>query len=408
MENLYDLIIIGAGPAGLAAGIYGGRAQMSTIILEKDMPGGQAARTNELVNYPGSPHGSTGPQMMAEWVSHAMEFGVKLKTDEVIDLDLEGEIKTLTTKKGKAFQAPTVIIATGAEPNKLNIPGVEEFTSHGVSYCATCDAPFYKDKKVVVIGSGDAAIEEGIFLTRFAKEVQMVVIHEEGVVDANHISAEKAFKNEKMTWVWNSAITEVKGDQSVNAVMLKNINTGEITEVATDGVFFFIGSKPKTDFLQGKIELNDRGYIVTNDEMETSVDGVFAAGDVRDKYLRQVVTSANDGAVAATAAEKYIAENETFKNQIQEAKELVLLSFWAPEVEKSVSAVSTLEQVIKDLKENIKLVKMDSFHNRRLARLFNIKDVPQAVLLKQGQEIGRLDDDFSAEAVNKMLNNINL
>ena len=208
-----------------------------------------------------------------------------------------------------------------AEPRVLGVKGEKELKGKGVSYCATCDADFYEDLDVVVLGNGDAAIEEAIYLTRFAAKVSIIVIHDEGILDATKVIQERAFRNEKIEFIWNSTLEEIKGDGIVEAVAVKNIKTGEVTELETNGVFIFVGTVPKTEMLKGKVELDQRGYIPTSEIMETNVDGVYAVGDVRVKYLRQVVTAAADGAIAAVAAEKYLQEEENFKNEVLE-KEL--------------------------------------------------------------------------------------
>ena len=305
-DEVYDLIIIGAGPAGLSAAIYGARAKLKTLVLEKEAHGGQAAKTNEIVNYPGVLSDITGAEMMDNWAKHAGHFGAEIKKATVSDMDINGEIKILVTKKG-VYKARVLILTPGAAPKFLNVPGEKEFHGKGVSYCATCDAPFFIEREVLVIGSGDSAIEEAVFLTKFARRVTVAVMHDEGVLDANRHSRDEAFNNPKISWIWNSAVKEIKGGNLLTGVALENLKTGEISEAAADGVFIFIGTNPQTSFLQGKVALDSEGYILTNEQMETSVRGVYAAGDARAKYLRQVVTAAADGAIAATAAERYLA-----------------------------------------------------------------------------------------------------
>ena len=306
-DETYDLIIIGAGPAGLAAAIYGARAKLRTLVLEKESPGGQAAKTNEIVNYPGILSEITGAEMMDNWAKHAEHFGAEIKRATVLDMDIDGEIKTLATKKD-VYKTRVLILTTGAAPKFLNIPGEKQFHGKGVSYCATCDAPFFMEQEVLVVGSGDSAIEEAVFLTKFARRVTVAVLHDEGVLDANRHSRDEAFNNNKISWIWNSAVREIRGEELLTGAVLENLKTGEISEIAVDGVFIFIGTNPQTGFLQGKVELDSDGYILTNEQMETSVRGVYAAGDARAKYLRQVVTAASDGAIAATAAERYLAK----------------------------------------------------------------------------------------------------
>jgi len=306
MTKPYDILILGAGPGGLSAGIYGSRARLKTAILEKGRPGGQAATTMEMENYPGFYDKTTGPGVMDQFVAHATHFGVEIIKDLVTDLDLDGPIKKIITKTGTTYEAQTVILASGAQPRTLDVKGESQLRGKGVSYCATCDADFFEELDVVVVGNGDAAIEEAMYLTKFAETVTVIVIHAKGVLDCNKMSAERAMQNPKIKWIWNSVLDEILGQELVEAVKLKNIHTGKISEMDTNGVFVFIGSVPNTDFLQGKVALDSQGYITTNDKMETNIPGVYAVGDVRSKYLRQVVTAAADGAIAAVAAQRYL------------------------------------------------------------------------------------------------------
>ena len=406
MEQVYDILIVGAGPAGLTAAIYGARGKLKTLVLERDFPGGQAARTNEIANYPGAPIDISGSRMMDDWTSHAKTFGAEIKQENVLDLQLEGKIKSVATKKGRTYLAKTVILALGAEPNTLNIPGEQEFKGRGVSYCATCDAAFFQDKEVLVAGSGDSPIEESIFLTRFARRVTIVVLHDEGILDCNRLSAEKAFANDKIAWMWNSRIEEIKGGRTVESAVVGNLKSGEKAEIRTDGVFVFIGTRPQTALLKDKVRLNKNGYIMTDEEMETSVEGVYAVGDAREKYLRQIITAASDGAIAATAAARFLAEEEIFQKQVMEARELVLLAFWSPQVEKSYDIVGALEKAAKLLKKPVKLVAMDALRNKRLARIFGVTDLPEVVMLWNGEKVGKVSGDFTQEALDRSLDQI--
>jgi len=306
MTNVLDILIIGAGPGGLTAGIYGSRARLKTAIIEKGRVGGQAATTMEMENYPGFYKHTTGPAVMDEFLAHAQHFGTKVIKGQVTELDLVGEVKKVTTKSGETYNARTVILSPGATPRTLGVKGEGPLRGKGVSYCATCDADFFEELDVVVVGNGDAAIEEAMYLTKFAESVTVIVIHDEGVLDCNKMSAEKAMKNPKIKWIWNSVLEEIQGDELVEGVLVKNIKTDETTELEVNGVFVFIGSVPNTDFLQGKINLDKSGYIITNENMETDIPGVYAVGDARVKVLRQVVTAASDGAIAAVMAERYL------------------------------------------------------------------------------------------------------
>lgn len=398
MSEVYDILVVGGGPGGLAAGIYGSRSRLKTAILEKGRPGGQAATTQDLENYPGYARGTTGPNLMKAMADHAKSFGTEIFHEEVIDVDLDGDIKVVKTKSGQEYKSKTVILAPGAEPRSLNIKGERALRGKGVSYCATCDADFFEELEVVVVGNGDAAVEEAMYLTKFADKVTIIVIHDEGILDCNKASAEKAFANPKIEWVWSSVLEEIKGDGIVESVVIKNIKTGQLTEMETNGVFFFVGTIPKTSFLEGKIDL-DRGYIVTNDLMETSVPGVYGVGDARVKYLRQVITAASDGAIAAVAAEKYMAEEEGFRDQVLNADKPVMVAFWAPQSEESIAAVALLEQTASEIGEAVKLVKIDTYRNQRVAKRYGVDSIPTVVLFVNGEVKAKLSGDFTAEEV---------
>ena len=309
---IYDVVIIGAGPAGLAAGLYASRARLKTLILEKEKAGGQIVSTAEVANYPGSIENATGPTLVARMVEQADEFGAERVLDTIKEVELDGKIKVLKGEKGE-YQAKTVIIATGANPRPIGCPGEKELTGRGVSYCATCDAAFFEDMEVYVVGGGDTAVEEGMYLTKFARKV--TIIHRRDELRAAKSIQEKAFSNEKMDFMWDSVVEEIKGDGIVESMVVKNVKTGELTEIIADeedgtfGIFPFIGFIPATELFTDKVNLKD-GYIETDDDMKTNIPGVFAAGDVRVKSLRQVVTATADGAIAAVQAEKYI--NESF------------------------------------------------------------------------------------------------
>ncbi len=308
--TIYDLLIIGGGPAGLAAAIYGGRGKLKTAVIEKGMPGGQAATTNELENYPGFGKGFTGPDIMQKWLAQAQAFDAEILYDDVLEYRLKGDIKEVKGMTGTVYQAKSIILANGSEPRILGIPGEKEFRGRGVSYCATCDAAFFKDLKVTVIGNGDTAIDEAQYLTKFAQEVTIIVRRPYKQLRANKRSVESAYANPKIKWVWESVPVEVKGDQVVTSLLVQNTATGEISEITCDGVFFFVGMLPRTELFVDQLDHNEQNYIITDEKMATNIDGVFAAGDLREKYLRQVITAANDGAIAAYAAEKYLAQKE--------------------------------------------------------------------------------------------------
>ncbi len=307
MARECDVIIIGAGPAGLSAGIYASRAKLKTIILDKGNPGGQIGMTNEVANYPGSPN-DTGPGLIQKMVDQCNDFGVEFIREGVTSVELEKDIKVIKTDN-EEYHAKSVIIATGAKPRKIGCPGESKLTGFGVSYCATCDAEFFTDLEVFVVGGGTSAVEEGHFITKFARKV--TVLYRGNKLKADKTAQEKAFNNPKMEIVYNTEIKEIKGDGIVESMVLVNNKTGEETEYfaheedGTFGIFPFIGYIPNTTLFEGMLD-DERGYLKTDDNMLTNIPGVFAAGDVRVKSLRQVVTATADGAIAAVQAEKYI------------------------------------------------------------------------------------------------------
>lgn len=306
MEQLtFDTIILGGGPAGLSAAIYASRGAVSTAIVDLNMLGGQPSNYLELENYPGF-QVIGGYDLMEKFEEHADKFGVKkFPMQEIQTVDLKS--KTIITNEYE-FRAKTIIIATGAQPMKLGVPGEKEFVGRGVSYCAVCDGAFYKNKVVAVVGGGNAAVEEAMYLTKFADKVY--VIHRRNELRADKIVQERAFKNEKIEFVWDSVVKEIKGDNLVNTVVLENVKTKEISNLSVNGVFPYIGMTPNVENISGQLQQDARGFVVTDETMSTSVEGVFAIGDVRTTPLRQVITAAADGAVGAVYAVKYL---ETLK-----------------------------------------------------------------------------------------------
>ena len=304
-EETYDVVIIGGGPAGLTAGIYAGRAQLKTVIVEKGLPGGQIAQTDEVENYPGFPEGISGPELASRMVRQAEKFGARIVMDEVLGLE-KAEGGYLVRGYERNYRARAVIVATGANPRRLGVPGEDKFYGRGVSTCATCDGFFYRDKEVVVVGGGDAAVEEGIFLTKFARKVTLV--HRRDELRANKVAQKRAFQNPKMHFLFSHVVTDILGEDQVTGVRLKNLKTGEEYVYPTDGVFVFIGHEPNTAFLKGVVELRPDGYIAVRDEVFTSEPGIFAAGDVADPIYRQLTTSVGAGTRAAMMAERYLAE----------------------------------------------------------------------------------------------------
>jgi thioredoxin reductase (NADPH) len=306
MSQIFDTIIIGGGPAGLSAGLYAARSRMKTLLIERAKYGGQATTTDELENYPGSIEDCTGTSLSQRMRKQAEEFGTEFVKDEVVDVQLEGDVKTIKCRKGE-YQAKTIIIATGATPRLGGFKNEIELRGKGVSYCATCDADFFTDLDIAVIGGGDSAITEAIYLAKFGETV--TVIHRRDSLRAAKSLQEKAFNNPKIRFIWDSVPLEAKGEEILESLVIKNVKTEEITELPVNGCFVFVGYLPISELFRGKITMTERGDIITDEEMRTNIPGVFAAGDVREKSLRQVITAAADGAIAATNAEHFIEGN---------------------------------------------------------------------------------------------------
>ena len=312
MSKIYDVIILGAGPAGLAAGLYAGRSRLSTLIIEKGQDGGQIAITDEIENYPGQiVEGESGPSLIERMTQQAEKFGAERVSDTIKEVQLEGDVKVLKSEKAE-YQAKNVIIATGAHARPIGCKGEKEYMGKGVSYCATCDANFFEDFEVYVVGGGDSAVEEAMYLTKFARKV--TIIHRRDELRAAKSIQEKAFKNPKIEFFWDSVVEEIYGDDILQGMIVKNVKTGETRKVEADpddgrfGLFGFIGTVPNSDIFKGIIDMDERGYIKTDEDMHTNIPGVYAAGDVRIKSLRQVVTAAADGAIAAVQVERSMSD----------------------------------------------------------------------------------------------------
>lgn len=304
-KQKYDLVIIGGGPAGLTAGIYASRARLDTILVEKITPGGQALVTDWIENYPGFPGGISGPDLVMNMVDQAKKFDLKIDSAEVQSVDFSGPVKKIIFDGGKIIESKAVIIASGASPRKLGVPGEDRFYGKGISFCGTCDGPFFRNKEVVAVGGGDTAVQESIFLTKFVKKVYLV--HRRDKLRAAKILQERAFANDKISFVWDSVVTSFNGGLTdLESTTIKNVKTGEVSDLKIDGAFVWVGILPNTSFLGNSVEMDEYGFIKVNDKMETSVPGVFAAGDVRITPLRQVATAVGDSAIAAMSAEHYI------------------------------------------------------------------------------------------------------
>ena len=304
-EKIYDVVIIGAGPAGMTAAVYTSRGNLSTLMIERGIPGGQMANTEEVENYPGFGH-ILGPELSTKMFEHAKKFGAEYAYGDVTEIIDGEEYKTIVSGK-KQYKTRAIILSTGAEYRKMGIPGEAELGGRGVSYCAVCDGAFFKNKNLIVIGGGDSAVEEGVYLTRFAEKV--TIVHRRDQLRAQKILQDRAFANEKIDFIWNATVKEIhEKDGKVGSATLVSTVDGTESVVETDGVFVYIGMVPLTAPFASLGILNDAGYIVTNEKMETAVPGIFAAGDVRDKTLRQIVTATGDGSIAAQAVQHYVEE----------------------------------------------------------------------------------------------------
>ncbi|MFV8826535.1 thioredoxin-disulfide reductase [Alkalihalobacterium sp. APHAB7] len=302
-EKIYDVIIAGAGPAGMTAAVYTSRANLSTVMVERGVPGGQMANTEDVENYPGFDH-ILGPDLSNKMFEHAKKFGAEYAYGDIKEI-IDGEDYKIVKAGSKEFKARAVIVATGAEYKKIGVPGEKELSGRGVSYCAVCDGAFFKGKELVVVGGGDSAVEEAVYLTRFATKV--TVVHRRDELRAQKILQQRAFDNEKVEFIWNHTVKEINdAEGKVGSVTLVSTETGEEREFKTDGVFIYIGMLPLNASVLNLGITNEDGYVVTNDEMETKVPGIFAAGDIREKTLRQIVTATGDGSIAAQSAQHYI------------------------------------------------------------------------------------------------------
>ena len=301
------LIILGSGCAGLTAAIYAARADLSPLVITGSELGGQIATTTDVDNFPGFPNGLTGPELYEQMQRQAERFGARIEIDEVVEVNFRQRPLQLKTHS-KAFEAKSVIVATGATPRKLDIPGEKELTGRGVSYCATCDGFFFRDREIMVVGGGDSALQEGLFLTRFGKRVR--VVHRRDALRAGPALLDRARKNEKISFVWSTVVEAVNGNGAVESVQLKNVKTGEVRQEAVDGLFVYIGHLPNTWLYKGQLDMDEEGYLIVDPYLHTNIPGVFAAGEVHDKRFRQAISSAGFGCMAAMEAEKYLASLE--------------------------------------------------------------------------------------------------
>ena len=408
MNKIYDLIIIGGGPAGLSACLYAGRARLNTLIIEKEHTGGQINSTAEIVNYPGIVK-TTGPNLTSDMRTQSENFGVKFQTADVIDVDLSGEVKIIKTNNGE-IQGRAIIIATGASPRKLGFPGEIEYGGRGVAYCATCDGEFFKDLEVLVIGAGYAAAEEAIYLTRFAKKV-IIVAREPEFTCAKSIG-DKVKANKNIEIRFNTEVVEAIGDDVLRSVKLINNVTNERSEYfppkedGTFGIFVFVGYEPQTKVFKDKIEMDRYGYILTNENMETNIKGVYAAGDLRPKLLRQVVTAVADGAIAATDAERYVAsekerlgiiEEEVIEEKVETKNEVPTSNNKALSGRSNLlndTLRNQLKGILSKIENNISLVSIVDESNKKSIELrdlvldiSDLSDKISAVIYKKGENL---------------------
>ncbi len=417
-EEDYDVVIIGGGAAGLTAGIYAARARLKTLIIEKSLLGGLATYTSEIENFPGFPEGESGPNIMKNFEKQAKRLGVNIKLTDVksVEFGLGGH-KVETFRN--TFNAKSVIIATGGKPRLTKAKNEEKYLyDKGISFCATCDAAQYTDQTVMVIGSGDAAIEEGMFLTKFAKKVIVSIIHDEGVMDANQIAQEEALANPKMEFRWNTVVESFEGEDQLDKVVLKNLKTGELDEITVDGCFLFIGYVPNTEFLVDKVELNPVGYVKTNERMATNIPGVFAAGDVRDKELRQVATCVGDGAIAGVNAEKFIADISTFEHKILQKEKVGLVYIYSAVDTVGREILLNMQKMEEGFEGKVKLNVIDAYKGESLCRMlgaacdnkgvcknFGVIELPAVVYTKNG-EIIDVTNNIVNDAVEAKLNEL--
>lgn len=387
----YDVVIIGGGAGGLTAGIYCGRAKLKTLIIEKSLVGGLATYTNEIENYPGFPEGATGIGLMDLFHKQAKKFGVEFKLTDVKAVSLEGKVKRVETFR-TTYEAKVVIVASGGKPRLTGARNEELFLyDKGISFCATCDAAANTGKTVMVIGSGDAAIEEGMFLTKFASKVIVSVMHDQGKMDCNEIAKAQALENTKMEFIWNTIVDSFEGEERLNTVVLKNLKTEEKMPVKVDSCFLFIGYQPNTEIFKDMLTMNHAGYLMTNEKMETNIPGVFAVGDVRDKYLKQVATAVGDGAIAGYAAEKYIAESEIYEQQILNQGQPSLVYFYNAIDEKSRAILPIIEEFEKQ-HSDIGVTRVDIYKSDGLAKRLNIESTPCVVWIKENCVAGIMQE----------------
>lgn len=376
-----ELVIIGAGPAGLTSAIYGRRAGLDVLLLENGIPGGQINGTEEIENWPGVIH-STGSDLSLSFKKHAEHFKAEFRDCSVTGIEIRDGSKIVLTDKGE-IEAEALILATGASFRKLGCKGEAEFTGGGVSYCAVCDAAFFEDETIAVVGGGNVAVEEAGYLTRFASKVY--IIHRRDEFRADRHAVEQALSNPKIEPIWNSVVESIEGEGLVEKLVLKNVKTGKISDLPVAGVFIFVGTEPNISYLgeQGALVKQTRGgWIDTNEKMETSVEGIFAAGDIRDKYLRQVITAAGDGAIASMAAYSYITEQLHLRSVLIDPEHVFALLTSSIDQDQINLQVKT-EKYAKE--SGVKIALIDGYKNAKIVEKLKIKELPALVELKKGE-----------------------
>ena len=391
MSEMYDVVIIGGGPAGLAAAIYAGRAQRKTLLIEKGSYGGRINDTREIRNYPGTISDS-GAGLMEKFKEHARSYATnefKRTTVTGVEKAADGSFVIHTKRRGD-FLAQCVLLDTGTKPRILGIPGEVEFAGHGVAYCATCDAEFFKGKEIYVLGAGDQAIEEADYLTNFASKVTIIVLHEEGHLDCNEVAAEIAFHNPKIHFVWNSTLQEIKGKEEVESLVIKNVVTNESKEVKADGIFFFVGMVHQTEFVKDLVACDKKGYIKVNEKKETNVPGIYAIGDCTQTFLRQVVTSAADGAIAATASERYVKEKKQIDAILTPDSGKVAFLFYNPYDSAQIDVLTKMEE---KLGETYHVIRQDITRQSLLYERLQMHNVPAAAYYENGQ-VERIEESL--------------
>ncbi|MBN1333464.1 MAG: thioredoxin-disulfide reductase [Synergistales bacterium] len=375
-----ELVIIGAGPAGLTAAIYGRRAGLDVLLLEKGVPGGQINMTEEIENWPGVKH-ATGSELGVMFREHAEKFNTEFRDCNVEAIEVKDGVKVVRTDKGDV-EGEAIIIATGAYFRKLGCKGEDEHIGAGVSYCAVCDGAFFEDLEIAVVGGGNTAVEEAVYLTTFASKVY--IIHRRDEFRADRAAVERALSNPKIQPVWNTVLEEIAGEGMVEKLVLKNVKTGEISDLPVSGVFMFVGQAPHDEFCKGLLGCTKGGWIQTNEDMETSIEGIYAAGDIRDKNLRQVVTASADGAIAAMSASSYINEQVHLRSTLFEPDQVN--AFFYSSVDQGQVALSNIAEEMKKEK-GLNIVLIDGYRNAKMTEKLGIKVMPVLVELRKGSII---------------------